>query len=689
MRNVLLVAVVSLMGTNLVAQNPTRPPSAVREVSLEEAITLADRSSEMLDIARSAVTRARGQQLVARSQFLPQVDAVVAYQRTLASQFEGFSFGGPDTNSFRALCTPNVSPTATPAERQAALDQARTCPAAGGGADFSSVGFGAENQWTAGLQIFQPIFTGGRNVGTRAAASANRRAADIELTAQRAQLILDVTQAYYNAVLAARFVDIAQITLTMNDEVLRQTTRARQVGSAAEFDLLRAQVARDNQVPVVLRQRSTATVAILRLKQLLELPLGDSIQLTTPIDDAPVPTVAGVSEERVASPDTSVASRSTVREAGENVKAQEGLLKVARSERYPTISLVSGYQRLFFPLSSFPVLTDFRENWTIGINAGVSLLSGGRVSGQILTAEANLREARARAEAGASSSRRSTRASRSVSSSRRRRRGTRARARRNRRAARTRSTRSAFAKASRTQTDLTQSRLLLAAGDGESRRRRPRSRGRARAPRAAEGSAGARSRRRCRRGLRYRRGRPGRRARCIISAAATVTTTTNHDRERKLDFREHTAMMARIRTTSTTVALLALVFAGVGRVQERRCRPRTRRAVNPVLVGPENVVVVAAQQIRTGPTLSGAIQAENASDGARRSDRRRDADVSRNRASAWGGAAAGAPRRHGDPRSRRFRARAAVTTAQNAYEIARRELERAEALEKAGAIADA
>jgi outer membrane protein TolC len=399
MRNVSLVAVVSLLGTNLAAQvltSPTPEVRRVREVSLEEAITLADRTSEVLDIARSAVTRARGQQLVARSQFLPQVDAVVAYQRTLASQFEGFSFGGPDTNSFRALCTPSVSPTATPAERQAALDQARTCPAASGGADFSSVGFGAENQWTAGLQIFQPIFTGGRNVGTRAAATANRRAADIQLTAQRAQLILDVTQAYYNAVLAARFVDIAQITLTMNDEVLRQTTRARQVGSAAEFDLLRAQVARDNQVPVVLRQRSNATVAMLRLKQLLELPLGDSIQLTTPIDDAPVPTVAGVSEERVASPDTSVASRSTVREAGENVRAQEGLLKVARSERYPTISLVSGYQRLFFPLSTFPLLTDFRENWTIGINAGVSLLSGGRVSGQILTAQANLREAHAR-----------------------------------------------------------------------------------------------------------------------------------------------------------------------------------------------------------------------------------------------------------------------------------------------------
>jgi outer membrane protein len=406
MRRLLLLAVVSLSGPTLLAQtNPTSDagrerapgrPTSVRQVSLEDAIAFADRSSETLDIARAAVTRARGQQLVARSQFLPQLDASVAYARTLASQFEGFSFGGPDTNTFRSLCTPNLSPSASPAERQAALDQAQTCQATGGGVDFSSVGFGAKNQWTLGLQFSQPVFTGGRNLGTRAAANAGRRAADIELIAQRAQLILDVTESYYNAVLASRLADIAQTTLVMNDEVLRQTTRARQVGSAAEFDLLRAQVARDNQVPVVLRRRSDATVAMLRLKQLLELPLDDSLQLTTPIDDAPVPTVAGVSAERVSDPDTSAASRATVREASENVKAQEGMLKVARSERFPTISITSGYQRLFFPLNTFPELNDFRENWTIGVSAGVSLFSGGRVSGQVLTAQANLREARAR-----------------------------------------------------------------------------------------------------------------------------------------------------------------------------------------------------------------------------------------------------------------------------------------------------
>ena len=390
-RFVFALMVLSALGSRLSAQ--------VRQVSLEDAIRLADRSNESIEIARAAVTRANGQQMIARSQFLPQLNASGSYARTLASQFEGFSFGGgPDTNTFRSLCTPDIPSTATPAERQAALDQARTCPAPGGGGDFSSVGFGALNQWTLGLQFSQNVFTGGRASGQRKAANASRTAADIELTAQRAQNILDVTQAYYNTVLASRLAEIAESALNWSDDVLRQTTRARQVGSSSEFDLLRAQVARDNQVPVVLQRRSDRSVAMYRLKQLLEIPLDDSLQLTTTIDDAPMPAVPAVAGEGVpaTASDTSADARATVREAAENVKAQEGLLRAARADRLPTIAITSGYQRLFFPATTFPDVNDFRENWTIGVSAAVSLFSGGRTRGGELLAQANLRDARAR-----------------------------------------------------------------------------------------------------------------------------------------------------------------------------------------------------------------------------------------------------------------------------------------------------
>ena len=113
----------------------------------------------------------------------------------------------------------------------------------------------------------------------------------------------------------------------------------------------------------------------------------------------------------------------------------------------------------------------------------------------------------------------------------------------------------------------------------------------------------------------------------------------------------------------------------------------TTRGDSAVLVGPENIVVVSAQVIRTGPTLSGAIEAE------RQATVRAEipAAVMQTYAEAGQRVPAGALLGRLDDtaiRDQVLSARAAVATARSANEIAHRELERAEALVKAGAIAE-
>ncbi|HKO15187.1 MAG TPA: TolC family protein [Gemmatimonadaceae bacterium] len=390
------------------ARTTAPAPNTGRPLSLDEALRLAESQSEAVQVARAGATRAAGQQYQARSQYLPQISGIASYQRTLRSQFQGISFGGSATDTTTppppALCSPFIGPNATPAERQAALDQAASCPPAGRGIDFSKVGFGAPNQWTLGLQLSQNVFAGGRIVGQNQAANAAVAAAAIEVTAQRAQLVLDVTQAYYDAALADRLVAIQEAALAQTNETLRQTRVARQVGNQSEFELLRAQVTHDNQLPVVIQARGSRQVAYLRLKQLLNLPLDDSIALTTPLDDSTaiagtVRTAAAVlGPTLVPAPgalDTAVSDRAPVRQSAANVRAQEGLLRAARGERFPAIQITSGYQRLYFPTSVFPQFDQARENWTIGVSASVPIFSGGRLHGDALVAQANLQQARA------------------------------------------------------------------------------------------------------------------------------------------------------------------------------------------------------------------------------------------------------------------------------------------------------
>jgi outer membrane protein len=94
-------------------------------------------------------------------------------------------------------------------------------------------------------------------------------------------------------------------------------------------------------------------------------------------------------------PDTVTSDRAPVRQSAEAVAAQEGQLRVARADRLPSLAITSAYQRLFFPSQFFPSLNQFSENWNVGGSISLSLFSGGRVTGNIEVAQANLDQARA------------------------------------------------------------------------------------------------------------------------------------------------------------------------------------------------------------------------------------------------------------------------------------------------------
>lgn len=388
----------------LLAAAALTPPSAgaqaardsVRQLSLADALRIAEEASEDIHIAAAGVRRAEGQVVQARSEFLPQLTGSLSYTRTLRSQFQGFS-AESDTTSEAPECRTFVPDTTAPlGERVRLLERALGCTSGDDGfGNFSDVGFGAANQYNLGLSLSQNLFTGGRITAQFHQAQAARQSADIALTSARAQVLLDVAQAYYDATLADRLLDIAQATLAQADTTLAQTRLARQVGTQPEFELLRAQVARNNQVPVVIQRRADRDQAYLRLQQLLNLPSTQPLVLTTELGDTTTVLPARLTTATGHAPDTSVSARAPVRQAAENVVAQREALTAARSRRVPTITLSSAFGRVAFPAGGFPNWGDFRTNWTITGSLEVPLYLGGAIHGQAMVAEANLREAEA------------------------------------------------------------------------------------------------------------------------------------------------------------------------------------------------------------------------------------------------------------------------------------------------------
>ena len=369
------------------AQQTSAPATAL---SLDEALRLGGLISHTVKTAEASVLRARGGQYQARSQYLPQVNGSLAYQRLLQSQFAAIAGSAPaDTTSKSGSGGSSGSGISSSLQSLEKI-------------------FAAPNTMILGVTLSQNLFTAGRVTSAVQGAAAARTSADIGLDAARAQVSLDVAQAYFNAVASDKLVEIEDSTLVQAERTLQQTTVSRQVGAAAEFDLLRARVARDNQRPVVIQAKSNREIAFLRLRQLLGISLTQPITLTTSIrdegiaDSLPRPlqlnqpiTMPG--GDRGLLPDTSVSHRSSVRQAEANITAQEYALRAAKWERLPSAQLSSTYQRYGYPVDAglgHNLFGAYYPNWMVSAGLSIPIFLGGKLTGDRMVAEANLAEAR-------------------------------------------------------------------------------------------------------------------------------------------------------------------------------------------------------------------------------------------------------------------------------------------------------
>jgi outer membrane protein TolC len=379
-------------------------PASASVLTLDDALALAETRSEQVQIAEAGVTRAQSEEQRVRSEWLPQLSASASYDRALASEFEGlFDDAGPS-------CIPFTLNSQAPlGDRVAEIERAlRDCPPTGSlfgdGGGTSDNGedralpFGRANTYRLNLVFSQNVYTGGRLPAQQSFARLGRENAGLTVRATRAQLTLDVAQAYYDAVLSDRLVAIAEATLAQAESTATQVRQQREAGRVAEFDLVRAQVTRDSQRPEVIRRRNARDLAYLRLKQLMELPLDAGLQLVGSLEGDVLPPPAGRLADRIAAAEAGAAGvevRTAVTQAQNEVEQREAGVRIARSQRLPSVSVSSAYGRVAYP-ASIPGFGDFRTNWTVGMAAQVPLFTGGRIKADEVAARADLAETRAR-----------------------------------------------------------------------------------------------------------------------------------------------------------------------------------------------------------------------------------------------------------------------------------------------------
>ncbi|MCS7037227.1 MAG: TolC family protein [Saprospiraceae bacterium] len=196
------------------------------------------------------------------------------------------------------------------------------------GITFNSIGL------TAGL----PLFAGGQiHHGIRQARwNAQAAKADAEQTANN--LALQVAQAYLNVLLAEEQREIARRRVEQARLQLETTLKLIEAGSAPAADRFnaQAQLAREEQLAV--QAQNSVELAMLALKQLLQLEPNDNLRIERPRIEPPT----DAAPENLTLPAVYAIARETqpgVKAAHFRLKSAETGVTLAKSAYFPTLTL--------------------------------------------------------------------------------------------------------------------------------------------------------------------------------------------------------------------------------------------------------------------------------------------------------------------------------------------------------------
>jgi outer membrane protein TolC len=380
MRALTSVAVAVVLSAGPSALSAQSPPAQPVRLTMQEAVRRALQYGEEVRLARATVAQARGQVTEAFASALPEIRGSVTYQRTFASVFSGGS-SGPTLAPFAPDSTASLGDRV----RYLEDEYPNTLPR-GLSQLFAATPFGRASTYTAAVTVQQTLFQGGKVGAGLRGARAYEQAARAQLEETQQDIVYRVKQAYLNALFAQRMLDIAEGSKALSDEQLRRVQLNHQVGSSADYDLLRAEVESANQEPQVIAARNTRDLAQLEVRRLVNIAPDEPVELDAGIlaasNSLPVVDLAAL--------DADIASRSALQAAEATVEFRRQAVRVYRGDLYPLLRFNMSYGGQAFPSGTFPSGGDFHKDWTASLSLSMPLFDGFRTRGRVEQARAEL-----------------------------------------------------------------------------------------------------------------------------------------------------------------------------------------------------------------------------------------------------------------------------------------------------------
>jgi outer membrane protein TolC len=240
--------------------------------------------------------------------------------------------------------------------------------------------------WNAGVQIVQSIYTGGKMMAAVRAARLTKEQALAQYQTVIADALLATRVAYYDVLLAAQQITVHEASVNLLQKEMEDQQHRLDAGTVPKFNVLRAEVAVANERPLLIQARNNYRIAKNNLSNLLGYNLPRDIwediplRLTDTLDAVPY---------EVNLPDAiqQALSRRTELVA---LRKAEGLQQLnivnAKSGYKPTVQVFAGYN--WFNSSFSTDLSAKVDGWNAGGQLTWNLFDGLLTHGKVIQARA-------------------------------------------------------------------------------------------------------------------------------------------------------------------------------------------------------------------------------------------------------------------------------------------------------------
>lgn len=304
---------------------------AQQMITLQEAISAALEHNYDILLFRNDTTAAAVDKQYIYAGFLPAVNAAAGFTQTISSQEQEFD-SRPKTE-----------------------------------------GTGIRNRnLNAALNLNWVLFDGLRMFAVRDRIKQQYDLSNINLKNQVITTTAEVINSYYIIVRQKQQLKAIEEQMSINEERVKLADRKLSVGLGTKPELLQAKVDLNAQKAMHLQQRTIMSQTKEQLNQLtgMRLPSDFEVADSIPINqDLKVEEITNGIE----------ASNPTILQAAKSLNISETLLKEAKGARWPTVSLLSGYNftrnNNFNNINPFAAINSMNRGWNIGIGASIPLLN--------------------------------------------------------------------------------------------------------------------------------------------------------------------------------------------------------------------------------------------------------------------------------------------------------------------------